>query len=155
MASLKIGLKTAFALFSCALLQACVSTSLEDAAPRRDAEKNSPTVLENTSNNDVAVHKVDDPLESQASGTLQTQTLATETFPKYDKQGYPTFAETPKGEVDQLSSPEKNAIETKMTELLLRRSTNENVRANFEAKLRYLRKLAKTHEQNADTIISQ
>lgn len=134
------------ALICAVLLQGCISTSLEDTAPQGATTNSSPTELDRS---------LPDSVTSDVSTVPQTQQLNAQTSTKYDEQGFPTFAETPRGEVDQLSSPEKIAIETKLTELLLRRESNENVRAGFEAKLRRLRKLAKTHEQNADAIISE
>lgn len=151
--SLNIGLR-AFLVFVCfTLLQGCVSSSLEDAAPQRVTTNNLPTSLKPVA--DAPIQNEIDDTQSQASDISQAQTLSADFPEKYDRQGFPTFAETPRGEVDQLSSQEKIAIETKMTELLLSRSNDENVRAGFEAKLRRLRELAKTHEQNADAIISQ
>lgn len=156
--SLNFGQKVFLTLVCCALLQGCVSTSLEDASPRRIATSNLPTALDKQRETPLADAATQDALantDSAEPSVSQRQTLNTDVPAKYDEQGYPTFAETPQGEVDQLSSAEKIAIETKMTELLLSRANDENVRANFEAKLRRLRNLAKTHEQNADVIISQ
>lgn len=154
LSSLNIILRAFLVVVCCSLLQACVSSSLDDAAPKRIMASNLPTALDQPLV-DAAAPDVAGNIEPRTSDILQTQTLSAETSVKYDKQGFPTFAETPRGEVDQLSTPEKIAIETKMTELLLSRSNDENVRAGFEAKLRRLRVLAETHEQNADVIISQ
>lgn len=143
--SLNIGASICLALVSLALLQGCVSSSLEDAAPQRATTSNLPSTLKPLGGA---------PTQNVIDNT-QSQALSTDVPVKYDKQGFPTFAETPRGEVEQLSPQEKIAIETKVTELLLSRSNDENVRAGFEAKLKRLRELAKTHEQNADAIISQ
>lgn len=150
LASLNIGSRFFLTLGCCVLLQGCVSSSLEDAAPPRVSASSLPIMLD-----DATTQNVVGDAEPRASNSLQKQTFGAQTPAKYDKQGFPTFAETPRGEVDQLSTPEKIAIETKMTELLLNRASDENVRASFEAKLKRLRELAKTHEQNADVIISQ
>lgn len=150
----KIGSRAFLALGCCILLQACVSSSLEDAAPRSLTANNLPTTLDKSIGDTTARGVIADTVP-QTSRALQTQTLNADIPAKYDKQGFPTFAETPQGEVSQLSEPEKIAIETKMTELLLSHASDENVRAGFEAKLKRLRELAKTHEQNADAIISQ
>lgn len=154
LSNLNVILRAFLVVVCCNLLQGCVSTSLDDAAPKSITASNLPTTLDQQVGDAVA-RDIAGNTEPRSSDILQTQTLGAETSAKYDKQGFPTFAETPRGEVDQLSSPEKIAIETKMTELLLSRSDDENVRAGFEAKLRRLRVLAETHEQNADVIISQ
>lgn len=146
MASLGTSLRACYVLVCCIMLFGCVSTSLEDAAPQRLTTENLPTAIDQPSGNSAAQDFVDN---------TDPQSSKVDIPARYDEQGFPTFAETPRGEVDQLSSAEKIAIETRMTELLLSRAKDGNVRAGFEAKLRRLRNLAKTHEQNADAIISQ
>lgn len=58
---------------------------------------------------------------------------------------YPGFGEQPTAANSQMSEAERIAAETEMTELLKARASSPDARAQYEARLRQLRALARSH----------
>lgn len=137
-------------------LQACVSTSLEDAAPTSvvssptnlDAASPTPTTQAVASENVQTV-----PVSEQ--NITSTVPLSTSVPPNPEIENFPTFATDPKGETSQLSAAEKAVIEARMTEVLLARESDPRIRASYEARLIYLRRLAKSHGAAAQVEIQK
>ncbi|MBO6918622.1 MAG: hypothetical protein JJ858_09350 [Rhizobiaceae bacterium] len=152
-----ITLVIAFALFG------CVSTSLEDAAP---TEPTSLTVNQQVQSLDDGVV-----VPSQQSNINAAQISTTDAQssnvaqspvsdgnlipPKPSGEEFPTFAEDRRGEINQMTPEEKAAIEAQMTELLIQRETDPRIKARYQARLRYLRNLAKSHASDTSAKIAQ
>ncbi len=58
---------------------------------------------------------------------------------------YPSFGEQPTAATAQMSEAERIAAEAEMTELLKDRASSPDARAQYEARLRQLRALARSH----------
>lgn len=161
-------------------LTSCVSTSLEDAAPT--AVPSQPTNLTAISqetaaqepNQQTAQEALQAPLpattaqQPTANNTVPTATSSQSASsnnavavdsnaipPKPTGEQFPSFAEEKRGETNQMTPEEKAAIEAQMTELLIQRETDPRIKARYQARLRYLRQLAKTHASDTSAKIAQ
>ena len=149
-------------------LTGCVSTSLEDAAP--SAAPNQPTnltaipqetpvpepvVVYNAPQNVVSSH-VSTGGSSQSSNTSQRAATDNSALPaKPLNEEFPTFAQDRRGETNQMTPEQKAAIEAQMTELLIQREKDPRIKARYQARLAYLRRLAKTHASETSAKIAQ
>ncbi len=149
-------LRTFITLVIAFALAGCVSTSLEDAAPTEPTE-----LGVNQQSQSVDAVSADPNQQSVASSSqtvnsVQTPTTDDNGVPiKPSDEVFPTFAEDRRGEINQMTPEEKAAIETQMTELLLQRETDPRIRARYQARLQYLRNLAKTHVSDTSAKIAQ
>lgn len=152
-------------------LTSCVSTSLEDAAPT--AQSNKPTSLavvdqeitspdaravkEANANQQSVANSTDSSVSDvQANRVIGSSTVENNIIPsKPAGEQFPTFAEERRGETNQMTPEQKAAIEAQMTELLIQRETDPRIKARYQARLRSLRQLAKTHVSDTSAKIEQ
>lgn len=149
-------------------LTGCVSTSLEDAAPT--VVPNQPTnltaipqetpvsetVVSNSTPQDVASSNASSNVNTQSSNISQDPSAQSTTLPaKPLNEAFPTFAQDRRGETNQMTPEQKAAIEAQMTELLIQREKDPRIKARYQARLAYLRRLAKTHASETSAKIAQ
>ncbi|MEP2979251.1 MAG: hypothetical protein ABJO86_07190 [Lentilitoribacter sp.] len=149
-------------------LTGCVSTSLEDAAPT--AASSQPTnltaipqdtsepdpLVENSAPQNVANSNVSTSVNGQNSDNSQPTTTENNSLPaKPLNEEFPTFAQERRGETNQMTPEQKAAIEAQMTELLIQREKDPRIKARYQARLTYLRRLAKTHASETSAKIAQ
>lgn len=140
-------------------ISACVSTSLEDAAPT-SLSIASPTNLQEPDTNALSAENI---AATSAAQTPDASSNSTSSVANTEQavvipdaptdETFPSFAQTPRGAVGQLTKQEEIAIEERMTQLLLARSKDPKKIANYKARLAYLRKLAATHAKNTENEI--
>jgi hypothetical protein len=141
-------------------LQACVSTSLEDTAPTAWNDPSAPTPL-NATTPSVLPETQTSPqsLDSDISSINNSGDAATEIVEakKVETVLPPrrTDEEFPSGANSQLTDVEKAAIEARMTKLLLLRENDPSIKAKYEARLKYLRQISKSHAADAEADIQQ
>lgn len=150
------------------VLSGCVSTSLEDAAPT--AAPNQPTnltaiaqetpvsepIVSNVTPQDVASSNVSTSGNVQNSSSSQAAPTDNTALPaKPLNEEFPTFAQDRRGETNQMTPEQKAAIEAQMTELLIQREKDPRIKARYQARLAYLRRLAKTHASETSAKITQ
>lgn len=151
-----------FVALYCLLLAGCQTASLEDAAPRSvpatgpgvgagqpgvgdqsavsadgsgSVEPQSRTIARNPGFVSVVPIERTAPVENEAfvaSGARRTGE-------------FPSFGQQPKAANSQFSDQDKLEAEAEMTELLRKRASTPDARAQYEARLRQLRALAASH----------
>lgn len=147
-------------------LQACVSTSLQDAAPTSLADIPEPTPLNVTSPQVLPATTapnqalVGDVVASNDASGVSTQAIVTQKTetvipPPRTDETFPTFAKDPSGAIPQLTNVEKAAIEARMTQLLLLRENDPRIKAKYQARLKSLRQIARSHAADAEADIQQ
>ena len=161
-------------------LSSCVSTSLEDAAPtavpsqptnltaisqetpaqepiQQTAQETIKTPVPTTSTQQTTANNaVSTAASRQSAGSNNSVAIDSNAIPpKPTGEQFPSFAEEKRGETNQMTPEEKAAIEAQMTELLIQRETDPRIKARYQARLRYLRQLAKTHASDTSAKIAQ
>lgn len=147
-------------------LQACVSTSLEDTAPTAWNDPSAPTPLNATTpsvlpETQTSPQSLDSDISSinnsgdAATEIVEAKKVETVLPPRRTDEEFPTFAKDPSGANSQLTDVEKAAIEARMTKLLLLRENDPSIKAKYEARLKYLRQISKSHAADAEADIQQ
>jgi hypothetical protein len=157
-------------LFATLLLSGCQTASLEDAAPQTVPEA-TPLAEQAPVETGEAAEAVNQP---GADGPPEATVIRSnpgftsivpieKTVPVEQKEfvtggarrtgRYPSFGEQPKAATAQMSEAERIAAEAEMTELLKARASSPGARAQYEARLRELRALAKSHARETQEII--
>lgn len=161
----KKSLLTAF--FAALVLSGCQTASLEDAAPSAAASAATPAVDTGDVDTGDAPDTASEPGAVPSAQTTVTRSnpgIASiipleQTAPVENREfvatgarrtgRYPSFGEQPTAANSQMSEAERIAAEAEMTELLKARASSPDARAQYDARLRQLRALAKSHAREA------
>lgn len=112
-------------------LSACVSASLEDAAPTQPAEQDQSTSSDGPDSNGTAAETVRD-TRFVEEGAMRNR-------------AFPTFANTPVGATEQLSAADKLQIESEMSAIRAAYGSGGLSEASYNARMKELKDLARTH----------
>ena len=137
-------------VLSLMLLTGCVSASLEDAAPKPPENPDLTAPANDASATDALQTGSAQQAADAASGNNSS---ATDT--QFVDQGalrnrnFPTFANTPVGATEQMSANEKLLIEAEMSAIRDAYGSGGLSEAAYNARLRELKALARTHGDDA------
>lgn len=120
-----------FGLLTALGLSACVSASLEDAAPTQSPDTQQTTTDDGTG---ATAAQADEPRDTQfvEQGAARNR-------------NFPTFANTPVGATAQMSPEEKRRIENEMASIRAAYGSGALSEAAYNARVKELNALARTH----------
>lgn len=126
-----LGWTAALILVPVMALSACVSASLEDAAPTQAVDQEQPATIDGSGGTGA---DAEPPRDTQfvEQGALRNSK-------------FPTFANTPVGATEQLSPADKKKIEAEMASIRAAYGSGALSEAAYNARVQELNDLARTH----------